>query len=252
MRALILDDQYLFQAAFSLLLQQVHPGIEVLQAASLKEGMDHVLSKKIDVVFVDLDLPDGGGFASLQELKRHGVALVVMSEEKRVDAARQCIEYGASGYLPKTKPPRNVEAIIAAIRAGGSFYTTTQRKEVNEHQQATLCRNSEEVNSLLDNVCVRMPLSGAAALGLTPREYEALNWLVRGLPDKAIANEMKIEGMTVRKYVGRLLAHFQVTNRGALIRLMLTREDLKRHLLFFPGESSETGFIPILPRKPSV
>jgi DNA-binding NarL/FixJ family response regulator len=50
----------------------------------------------------------------------------------------------------------------------------------------------------------------ASGLGLTPREFETLAWLARGLPSKAIASKMGLEDITVRKYTSHLLAHFNL------------------------------------------
>jgi DNA-binding NarL/FixJ family response regulator len=66
-------------------------------------------------------------------------------------------------------------------------------------------------------------MSQASDLGLTPREFETLGWLVRGLPSKAIALKMGLEDITVRKYVSHLLAHFNLRRRTELIVMLADR-----------------------------
>jgi DNA-binding NarL/FixJ family response regulator len=66
-------------------------------------------------------------------------------------------------------------------------------------------------------------MSTASGLGLTPREFETLAWLVRGLPSKAIALKMGLEDITVRKYVSHLLAHFNLRRRTELIVMLADR-----------------------------
>jgi DNA-binding NarL/FixJ family response regulator len=66
-------------------------------------------------------------------------------------------------------------------------------------------------------------MSNASGLGLTPREFETLTWLVRGLPSKAIALRMGLEDITVRKYVSHLLAHFNLRRRAELIVMLADR-----------------------------
>ncbi|MFM0521508.1 response regulator transcription factor [Caballeronia jiangsuensis] len=251
MRVLVLDDHRLFQAGFQLLLEQQHHA-EVLQESSFKEGMKHVLNSKIDVAFVDVGLPDGGDLSALVELKNLGVPVVMMSDAPSVEIARKCIELGASGYLPKTKPVMTLSAMLAAIEAGGVFYTVSQMNRgpvampyelaIDSINYDALVKQREVLGEnrelLLGCVFRDMPLHGAGALGLAQREYETLVWLVEGLPDKAIANTMGIAGTTVRKYVSRLLGHFHAANRGALIRLMLTTDEFKKQL-FLPSQETE-------------
>ncbi|MDI7066276.1 LuxR C-terminal-related transcriptional regulator, partial [Klebsiella pneumoniae] len=59
--------------------------------------------------------------------------------------------------------------------------------------------------------------------GLTPREFETLAWLVRGLPSKTIALRMGLEDITVRKYISHLLAHFNLRRRTELIVMLADR-----------------------------
>jgi DNA-binding NarL/FixJ family response regulator len=68
-----------------------------------------------------------------------------------------------------------------------------------------------------------MNLCNPAELGLTPREFETLAWLARGLPSKAIAVKMGLEDITVRKYVSSLLAHFNLRRRTELIVMLADR-----------------------------
>jgi DNA-binding CsgD family transcriptional regulator len=70
---------------------------------------------------------------------------------------------------------------------------------------------------------VKSETSNASEMGLTPREFETLVWLVRGLPSKAIALRMGLEDITVRKYISHLLAHFNLRRRTELIVMLADR-----------------------------
>ncbi|WP_299714618.1 helix-turn-helix transcriptional regulator [Caballeronia sp.] len=73
-------------------------------------------------------------------------------------------------------------------------------------------------------------VSDAAGLKLTPRKFETLTWLARGLPSKAIALRMGLEDITVKKYVSHLLAHFNLRRRTELI-VMLADKGIKLGVL---------------------
>jgi DNA-binding NarL/FixJ family response regulator len=199
MRVLIVDDHELFRAGLALLLGELFPNIELLHASTLSQGVKHALGELLNIVFLDLDLPDGHGCSALAELKesRPSLPVIVISADESAETISRCIELRAMGYVPKSSPPEALHAAISAVLAGGVFLPAA---------------NSE--------------MSSASELGLTPREFETLAWLVRGLPSKAIALRMWLEDITVRKYVSHLLAHFNLRRRTELI-VMLADKGIK-------------------------
>jgi DNA-binding NarL/FixJ family response regulator len=124
------------------------------------------------------------------------------------------------GYVPKSSPPEALHAAISAVLAGGVFLPAASIARLR-HDMGT--------DEALANGPGKAPPSGnsemsnASELGLTPREFETLAWLVRGLPSKAIALKMGLEDITVRKYVSHLLAHFNLRRRTELIVMLADR-----------------------------
>ena len=222
MRVLIVDDHELFRAGLALLLTDLFPSIELLHASTLLQGVNHALCEHLNIVFLDLDLPDGNGCNALAELKesRPSLPVIVISADERVETISRCIQLRAMGYVPKSSPPEALHAAIRAALAGGVFLPAasiarlrrdmgTDEAPVNKPGNAQASGNSE--------------MSSASGLGLTPREFETLVWLVRGLPSKAIALRMGLEDITVRKYISHLLAHFNLRRRTELIVMLADR-----------------------------
>lgn len=225
MRVLIVDDHELFRAGLALLLRELFPSIELLHASTLSQGMHHALGEFLNIVFLDLDLPDGHGCDALAELKelRPSLPVIVISADESVETISRCIELRAMGYVPKSSPPEALHAAISAVLAGGVFLPAasiarlrcdmgTDEAPVSGPRRAQPGCNSE--------------MSSASELGLTPSEFETLAWLVRGLPSKAIALRMGLEDITVRKYISHLLAHFNLRRRTELI-VMLADKGIK-------------------------
>ena len=225
MRVLIVDDHELFRAGLALLLRELFPSIELLHASTLSQGMNHALGELLNIVFLDLDLPDGNGCSALARLKesRPSLPVIVISADESLETVSRCIELRAMGYVPKSSPPEALHAAISAVLAGGVFLPAasiaklrhdmvTEETPANGPGKALPTGNSE--------------MSTASELGLTPREFETLAWLVRGLPSKAIALKMGLENITVRKYVSHLLAHFNLRRRTELI-VMLADKGIK-------------------------
>jgi DNA-binding NarL/FixJ family response regulator len=228
MRVLIVDDHELFRAGLALLLKELFPDIELLHASSLSQGMSHALGELLNIVFLDLDLPDGHGCSALAELKesRPSLPVIVISADESVETITRCIELRAMGYVPKSSPPEALHAAISAVLAGGVFLPAASiarlRRDMGTDE--ALLHEPRESGNARRNVNPEM--STASELGLTPREFETLAWLVRGLPSKAIALKMGLEDITVRKYVSHLLAHFNLRRRTELI-VMLADKGIK-------------------------
>ena len=123
MRVLIVDDHELFRAGLAFLLKELFPDIELLHASTLSQGMSHALGEFLNIVFLDLELPDGHGCSALAELKesRPSLPVIVISADESVETISRCIELRAMGYVPKSSPPEALRAAISAVLAGGVF-----------------------------------------------------------------------------------------------------------------------------------
>ncbi|MFM0260505.1 response regulator [Paraburkholderia sediminicola] len=222
MRVLIVDDHELFRAGLALLLRELFPGIDLLHASTLSQGVNHALCEPLNFVFLDLDLPDGDGCNALAELKesRPSLPVIVISADERVETIGRCIELRAMGYVPKSSSPAALNAAIGAVLAGGVFLPAASiamlRRDMGT-AEALSDRPGDAPSAAIYGV------SAASDLGLTPREFETLAWLVRGVPSKAIALKMGLEDITVRKYISHLLAHFNLRRRTELIVMLADR-----------------------------
>ncbi|MDB5835782.1 MAG: hypothetical protein JWR14_5612 [Caballeronia sp.] len=225
MRVLIVDDHELFRAGLALLLKDLFPDIELLHASTLSQGMSHALGELLNIVFLDLDLPDGYGCSALAELKesRPSLPVIVISADESVETITRCIELRAMGYVPKSSPPEALHAAISAVLAGGVFLPAASIARLRRDMGTDEAPAHEPGEPGKARPSISSEMSTASGLGLTPREFETLAWLVRGLPSKAIALKMGLEDITVRKYVSHLLAHFNLRRRTELIVMLADR-----------------------------
>jgi DNA-binding NarL/FixJ family response regulator len=123
MRVLIVDDHELFRAGLSLLLKKHFSDIQLVHASTLSQGIHHALHELLNIVFLDLDLPDGHGCNALAELKasRPSLPVIVISADERMETISRCVELRAIGYVPKSSHPEAPNAAISAVLAGGVF-----------------------------------------------------------------------------------------------------------------------------------
>ncbi|GJH13638.1 response regulator transcription factor [Caballeronia novacaledonica] len=215
MRVLIVDDHALFRAGLALLLNRLFPDVEVLHASTVGEGVTKAQSEKLNIVFLDLELPDGHGFDALSELKesRPSLPVIVTSADERVETVARCVELRAMGYVPKSASTEALHAAISAVLAGGIFLPASSIDVLGRGINNTQTHSTYNVPTSIS----KPKISTASDLRLAPREFECLAWLTRGLPTKSIATHMGLEDITVRKYVSNLLQHFNVRRRTELI-----------------------------------
>jgi two-component system, NarL family, nitrate/nitrite response regulator NarL len=216
MRVLLIDDHALLRAGVSLLLRQVRPDIEVVEAGTVAEGLEEARRQALNMVFLDLDLPDGHGFAVLQQLKidRPSLPVVIMSAQEDPAIIDKAIELHAMGFVPKSQNPDVLFAALQAALAGGVFLPASivDRGDFSSPPRTTWPEGKQDSGAGLGNRATT-----AFELALTPREFDTLRWVVLGYPTKTIAQKMGVEDITIRKYVSSLLAHFNVRRRTELI-----------------------------------
>ncbi|MBC8725681.1 response regulator transcription factor [Paraburkholderia sp. 31.1] len=123
MRVLLVDDHELFRAGLGLLIRELFPDVELLHANTLSHGVDLAMTEQPDIVFLDLELPDGHDCDALVRLKdaRSSLPVVVVSADESMETVGRCLELRAMGYVPKSSSPEALHAAIVAVLSGGVF-----------------------------------------------------------------------------------------------------------------------------------
>jgi DNA-binding NtrC family response regulator len=110
--ALLIDDEQDFVEGLAEIAKQ--EGFSVATAGTLKEARAHLSSGPVDVVVVDLALPDGRGIELLQELKDASATdVIIISGVATVDSAIEALRLGALDYLTKPLDTRRLRAVLA-------------------------------------------------------------------------------------------------------------------------------------------
>lgn len=111
MTAIIVDDEPRSHEALKSLLETHHPDISILASSfSVAEGYDQLLKYQPDIIFLDIELPDGLGFDLLRQLKEPEYPVIFITAHQQY--AITAIEFGAFGYLMK---PFQVDKLADAI-----------------------------------------------------------------------------------------------------------------------------------------
>jgi CheY-like chemotaxis protein len=114
-KVLIVDDD---PDVFSLVRPVLEElGMTCLTAGSPVEGLEAAEEHRPDLVLLDLMLPGMSGFGFITELKRRSlqnIPIVVYTQLRDDEIAREILESGASGYVTKTFDPMRLAQIVEA------------------------------------------------------------------------------------------------------------------------------------------
>ncbi len=120
-KVLAVDDSDLMHRMYEVMLR----GVEVLHARDGVQALDLLTAHPdIDLVLLDINMPNMNGFELLAELGRRGrvpsLAVVVVTTEGHEDEAARGLAAGATAYLTKPFRGDQVRAAIAAIPTAGA------------------------------------------------------------------------------------------------------------------------------------
>jgi len=200
---MLVDDHAFLRDALAEVMVRAFPGVQVLQAGNL-QGATVLLEvhRDVDLLLLDLQLPDGDGLDALAGLRiASGARLVVMSADDQPDTIRCALEAGASGYLPKTLGSGDMLAAVKEVLQGGIYVPASALAAVP-------CTDGPQ------------ELEG---LGLSPRQTEVLSLLVEGVANKGIARELDISEATVKSHISAILYQFGVATRTQVVVAMARR-----------------------------
>lgn len=124
MKILVVDDHVLIREALRGVLKELKADAVVLEASDCHQTMQLVEQHAdLELVLLDLTLPDGGGLSMLAELRERypAVPIVVMSALQDRENVTKALELGALGYIPKSAQRAVMLSALQLIFSGGIY-----------------------------------------------------------------------------------------------------------------------------------
>ncbi|HWS76326.1 MAG TPA: response regulator [Quisquiliibacterium sp.] len=160
-------------------------GYRVLASASVADARAVMANAAthggLDLVLLDLGLPDGAGEALLAELRReHGTPVIIISARPGEEQKVGLLDAGADDYLVK---PFSLAELLARMRVALRHRGTVTRPAVLRYEHLGLCVDLEAHRVLRDG----------AAVHLTPTEFRLLARLVRSAGQVVTHRQLLLE-----------------------------------------------------------
>jgi DNA-binding NarL/FixJ family response regulator len=195
-RLIIADDHPLFRGALREAVSGLFQDLDIAEAGSF-EDLAKLLERgaDVDLILLDLTMPGVRGFSGLMYLRAQypSVPIIVVSANDDPGVIRRCMDFGASGFIPKTLGIESMRGAITRVFQGGVWTPP----EIDLGAGA-----DTETADLLTRLT-----------SLTPQQVRVLMMLSEGLLNKQIAYELGVSEATVKAHVSAILQKLGVESR---------------------------------------
>jgi DNA-binding NarL/FixJ family response regulator len=200
MNILIVDDHAIVRAGLRRLLRGLFEG-EVLEAATGREALALARGTPLDLVLLDMNLPELGGLELLSRLATVAPALpiLVLSMHAEPLYVTRAMEAGARGYVSKNIAPDELVTAIKQVASGGRY--------VEGELAQALVLNQAPATEPFEQ--------------LTPRDLEIMRLLARGRSLSEIADALGLGYKTIANTCTQIKAKLGVNRTADLVRLAL-------------------------------
>jgi DNA-binding NarL/FixJ family response regulator len=200
MNLLIIDDHAIVRAGLGRLLASL-PDIDIVEAATGRDGLIRHRERRPDMVILDLNLPGIGGLELLGRLLIDDPAARILVFTMRAEAiqASRALLAGAKGYMSKNAAPDELLLAVRRVAEGGRYVE----------------------NAIAQELALRTAPEGHALSHLTARDMEILRLLGEGRSLVEIATELGVGYKTIANTASQIKSKLGVARTADLIRLAI-------------------------------
>ncbi len=194
-RLLVADDQEIVRSGVKALLTGTEIKV-VAEAASSQAAVKLALEEELDLVLLDIRMPDGDGLTALGRIKldKPDLPVLLFSAFDNLASVARAIALGASGFLLKGCSRDEFLNAIRVVAAGENAWSRKRRRGASRSLKVAA-------------------LAGTVEASLTDREGEVLRQMANGLTNEQIAVELNIASDTVKEHVQHILRKIGLMDR---------------------------------------
>ncbi len=193
---LVVDDHELVLRGISEILGKTFPTADILTAPTGEVAMSYVSQKRIDLVTVDLELPDMSGFVliDLIRAKSPETKILVNTIHDEIWTIKRLAERRVEGVIFKSARASSFVEAVSQILEGGTYCD----------------RNAQSLMKSIE-------LQSAEEAGLSVREVEVLRLIAGGLNTEEIGARLYLSPNTIETHRRHLLEKLNVRNAAELV-----------------------------------
>ncbi|RLV59305.1 DNA-binding response regulator [Parashewanella curva] len=199
---IIADDHPLFRQALLETLKSRMPQTQFIEAETVKQ-LEEVLVEhsQADLLLLDLNIPGAHGFNTLIHVRQHypHIPVIVVSAYEDRDTISQAIEYGASGFIPKSTDIDSIFNGISRVLMGEVWLPSGFDGKESSPSKSQV---AEQIASL------------------TQQQFKILTMFAEGLLNKQIAYQLNVSEATVKAHATAIFRKLHVQNRTQAVLVL--------------------------------
>ena len=209
-KILIIDDHAMLREGLKAMFSSWHTPMIVSEAINARGALEVLSSQQdIDLILLDLGLPDVEGYDFLETLVRKYpyIPVAILSITEKASVVGKVLQLGAKGYIPKSSDPEVLESAIKIILAGSIYIPPTLLDLTGE---------GDMVLPVLNELVLSSPIYRA----LTKRQMDIVKLLVQGMTNKEIGSQLNMSPATVRSHLTIIFRQLNVKNRTEAVNVV--------------------------------
>ena len=205
-RVLIADDHALIREGLKQIIADSGDFIVTAESDTGAAAIQHMREQVLDLVLLDISLPDRNGIEVLKQARSEmpDLPVLMLSMHREEQYAVRAIRAGAAGYLNKQSAPCELITAVRTVAAGRKYISQTLAQELARH----IGQGSEQ----------------ASHSTLSDREFQTLVMIASGKTVSHIASELRLSVKTISMYRSRLLQKMHMQNNAELTHYALKHQ----------------------------
>ena len=198
---LIVEDHELTRFGLKTAFEDVDYVEKIYEASTAEEGIEIFKNNEIDIVIMDLGLPNMNGIEGTQEIKsiNPDAKVIVLTSHNEEKEVLNCLKAGANAYCSKEINLPRLTQVVQSVSEGAAWFDPSIANIV---LQATTSANlNDEVETNYKNY------------DLTTREAQILKLMTEGYNNMEIAQHLVISVNTTKAHVANILQKLEVDDR---------------------------------------
>ena len=197
-RVFIADDHAVVRQGLKQILSKTPDLVVVDEAATGQEVLSKIENISVDVVVMDIEMPEKTGLDVLLALQRTHphIPIIMLSIYSDDQFGLRFLKAGASGYLCKTSAPEKLVEAIRTVMQGGKFVSPRLT------EQLVLGLHKDPLKPVHEE--------------LSDREFQVFLMIASGKSTKVIADELCVSATTVSTHRARILGKMNFTTNADL------------------------------------
>ncbi len=207
MRILLIDQFDICREGMKFVLLQMDKSCEFIEASSIEDGIAATVNLDLDMIIVDLDVPEIGSMGMLSKINEVKLTgnIILFSTTEDYAVMRKAYEMGISAFIGEQTKKEITTSVFRIVLAGGRYFSP----EVIGGRQSYYVRGSTS----------RFLVSTEDQPALSNRQFDVLKLLAEGQPNKLIARELNIATGTVKVHISGILKALKAKNRTQAVSI---------------------------------